>query len=693
MSELKDLVLKLATEFINIPAESLDEHINSTLAMAGTYLAMDRAYLFEYDLEARTMTNTHEWCAQGITPHIQDLQDLPMEDYPEWVDAHLHGTPIKIASVDALPEGNLKSALQMQSIRSLIAYPLMDGKSCLGFVGFDSVRRHRQWSDDDVSLIMMIAEIYANVLKKKEMARRLKASERQYMELVEGLPIGLYRRTPGPEGTFIMANQALARIFGYERGEELIGLKISSFCADIKKMKQCGLELAKTGMIKEKETRFKRRNGEVFWVSISARQRCDQHGNPVYVEGIVQDISDRKRQEEEKEQLQAQLEQVQRIESIGRLAGGVAHDFNNLLVPILGYSELLMNSLAPSDRLRRYVEPIMEAGERARDIVRQLLAFSSSQVMEKSPVDLNLLLKRFRRFLRHTLREDIKIELRLCSRHPVIEADSRQIEQVVLNLAVNAQDAMPRGGTLTISTELATAGPKGPKAMEGGALSSIKPAGGPFVVLTVSDTGTGIAPEVRQHIFEPFFTTKGHENGTGLGLATVYGIVKQHGGVIEVSSGPEGGSTFRIYLPVAEIRQGAAGEELEAPEIQKSGGGTILLVEDDKEVRDFVLLALDQAGYHVMESEGPLQALEEMENRGAEIDLLLTDVIMPEMNGKELYQRLRQRHPGLKVLYMSGYAPEELDLEADGSFLAKPFSISQLTSAVKEALQKDEEDS
>ncbi len=691
MSKLKDLILKLATEFINIPADKFDEHINHTLALAGNFLNMDRAYLFEYNLKDRTMSNTHEWCAPGIASHINDLQDIPMDDYPEWVQSHMEGDPVLISDVEALPEGLLKSALTMQSIKSLITYPLLDEGTCLGFVGFDSVRRQRHWSSDDISLITMISEIYSNVLKKREMASRLQASERQYQELVEGLPIGLYRRAPGPGGGFIMVNSALAKIFGYERREDLLGLQISQFCADMDSMKQCAAELKATGMIKEKETRFKRRNGEIFWVSISAREVYDRNGNIRYVEGIVQDISERKRQEEEKERLKERLEQVQRIESIGRLAGGIAHDFNNLLVPILGYGELLMNALSNDEQLIRYVEPIIEAGERARDIVKQLLAFSSRQVIEKRPIQLNLLIEKFKKFLEHTLRDDIEIVLRLGQPLPIVEADGRQIEQVLLNLAVNAQEAMPSGGRLTIETASVDPCPKEGDAIPDMELSSFYvgdqgPLEGPCVLLSISDNGTGIDQNIRPHIFEPFFTTKEHD-GTGLGLATVYGIVKQHGGVIRLDSSPEEGTTFRIYLPAAPGQVAETAEEGPEEFDLLRGSETILLVEDEDKVRELVSQTLRECGYRVISASAPQEAISMMENGGGPaIDMLVTDVIMPGMNGKELYDRLREMMPGLKVLYMSGYAPDDIPLDAESNFLTKPFSIRLLARSVRKIL-------
>ncbi len=676
ISRLKDLVLELATGFINIPEDNLDEHIEKTLGLAGSFLSMDRAYLFEYDHEARTMSNTHEWCAHGIRPHIADLKNIPMDLFPDWTNTHLKGEVIQIPSVRQLPEGPLKDALEMQAIKSLITVPLMYEGLCLGFVGFDSVRSETRWSEDHISLIRMISEIYSNVLKRKEMVRRLQASEKRYKELVEGLPVGLYRRTPGPQGKFIMVNKALARMLGYESSSDLVGQDVARFCFNARNRKCCAEELQKGGIVRDREVQLMRRDGHVFWASISARAIRDENGMVINVEGSVLDISDRKKGEEEKQRLQAQLQQAQRIESIGRLAGGIAHDFNNILVPILGYSELLLNITEPKDKVRGYVEPIIEAGERAKDIVRQLLAFSRKQIIEKNPIDLNDEIRGFERFLRRTLREDIEIVLELEPDIPVIEADNSQIDQVILNLAVNAQDAMPRGGKITIRTSQVELDEDFK-----GTHEPIRP--GQYVMLSLTDNGEGMDKDTLKQIFEPFFTTKSKDKGTGLGLATVYGIVKQHGGNIWVCSEPGVGTTFKIYLPVGNGRSVSRQMSSSRPKILK-GDETVLLIEDDENVREFVFHMLKECGYKVVKASSPREALEK--DIGGHVDLLLTDVIMPEMNGKEIYDKLKDHFSGLKVLYMSGYAPDLIHIEREKNFISKPFSIETLAEAVRRVL-------
>ena len=679
-SKLKDLILDLAIEFINVRPDDFDKYINKGLSSVGSFLEMDRAYLFAYDHERRLITNTHEWCAPGIEPQIKRLKDIPMEPYPEWIEPHLRGEVIQIPSVKEMPEGRLKESLKAQAIQSLVAVPLMKDTLCLGSVGFDSVRKERVLDRDYIFLIKILADIYANVISRKQIESSLKTSERKYKELVEGLPIGLYQRTPDPDGKFIMANQALADMLGYDKPDDLIGLSISSLCVDMRKRQQCSVQLGRTGAIREQEVQFRKRTGEPFWVSVSARTIFDSQGKVCCVEGSVQDISQRKKQEEEKQNLQAQLQQAQKMESIGRLAGGIAHDFNNLLVPILGYGELLLNMLADNDRACRYVTSIVEAGERAKDIIRQLLAFSRKQIIEIAPVDVNETITCFKKFLRHTLRENIEIVLDLDSTLPMIKADRRQLEQILLNLAVNAQDAMPAGGRLIIKTSRADSTTGFGQGFGQADLSS-------YVILSVRDTGMGMDQEMIEQIFEPFFTTKPKEKGTGLGLSTVYGIVKQHGGFLQVDTEPGRGSTFRIFLPSSR-EQAEKHTKTNENVPDGKGTGTILLLEDERDVGDFISRVLVEYGYHVIQASSPEEAFRKMDKFLGKVDLLLTDVIMPGMNGKEVYRVLKEKKPSLKVLYMSGYAPDIISLESDKDFLAKPFSIEQLITAVRHAMER-----
>lgn len=381
--------------------------------------------------------------------------------------------------------------------------------------------------------------------------------------------------------------------------------------------------------------------------------------------------------------LQEQLQQSQRLEAVGRLAGGVAHDFNNLLTVITGAGSLVLDELPRDHPSRRDIEDVVAAGTRAAALTAQLLAYSRKQVLQPHLLDLNVILVDVQAMLRRLIGEQIHIDLITRADRWAVRADPSQLEQVILNLALNARDAMPSGGTITFETAQVSVGTEYSSAHVG-----VTP--GEYVMLAVSDTGTGMDEVTRSQIFEPFFTTKAVGAGTGLGLATVYGIVRQSGGHIYVYSEPGLGTTFKIYLPRAEgTAPGNVPTARDAPR-QTGEGQTILLVEDATDVREFVARVLSRAGYVVIKTDGPDTALIEIDRDGHRIDMLLTDVIMPGMNGRELADLVVQRRPGIAVLFMSGYTDNAIAhhgvLDPATHFLHKPFSPDQLLHEVRRAL-------
>jgi signal transduction histidine kinase len=384
----------------------------------------------------------------------------------------------------------------------------------------------------------------------------------------------------------------------------------------------------------------------------------------------------------ERKQLEEQLLQAQKMEAIGRLAGGVAHDFNNLLTAIIGYSQLALQRIPPDDPLRHDLDEIRKAGERAATLTRQLLAFSRKQVLQPKVLDLNAVVADTSKMLHRLIGEDIRFRTILDPAIKRVKADPGQIEQVLMNLAVNARDAMPDGGSLSIETANVYLD-------EEYARHHVEVQPSHYVMLAVSDTGCGMSSEILSHIFEPFFTTKEQGKGTGLGLAMVYGIVKQSGGHIWVYSEPGKGTTFKVYLPWAE--EAAASEKSAAQQsaLLPTGTETILLAEDDAQVREFASRVLSELGYKVIEAINGEQALKEAE-QATKIDILLTDMVMPYIGGKELSEKLRAIRPGIKVLFLSGYTENKIlhqgMLDGDVAFLHKPFTPGELARKVREML-------
>jgi PAS domain S-box-containing protein len=434
----------------------------------------------------------------------------------------------------------------------------------------------------------------------------------------------------------------------------------------------------------DREYRIIRRNdGAERWMHGLGELEFDKNGNPLRMIGTIRDITERKLANEEQSKLKEQLFQSQKMETVGLLAGGVAHDFNNLLTPILGYSEILMLNLSVDDQNRSKIQQIKQSAERAKELIQRLLAFGRKQMLELKTVNLGDIISEFEQVLHRTIRENIRIEISITPLLGLVRADKGQIEQVLLNLSINAQDAMPSGGVLTIEA-------KNMDLDESHTAKHPEVVPGPYVMLAVSDTGTGMDEQTQKYIFDPFFTTKELGKGTGLGLSTVYGIVKQHSGSIYVYSEKNRGSVFRVFLPNVEKK----GESIEGRPIQPAdvarGVETVLVVEDNEMVRTLAQKMLEGLGYQVLVAKNADHCFEIAKHYGA-INLLLTDVIMPALNGKELYELLKRDRPDLKVLFMSGYSKDVIGhhgvMDEGINFLQKPFTLSALSQKVRQVLE------
>jgi signal transduction histidine kinase/ActR/RegA family two-component response regulator len=402
-----------------------------------------------------------------------------------------------------------------------------------------------------------------------------------------------------------------------------------------------------------------------------------------FVVGVMEEQARHRETEQVLVVREEQLRQAQKMEAVGRLAGGVAHDFNNLLMAISGYAELALSAKTDASRRER-IEEIATAADRAAALTRQLLAFSRKQVLQPRVISLNTVVSEIEKMLGRLIGEDIELVTRLTPTLLNVLADPGQLEQVLVNLAVNARDAMPEGGRLVIETENAECGPDHP-------LADAELEAGSYVVLVVRDTGHGMAPEVLDHLFEPFFTTKDSGKGTGLGLSTVYGIVKQSGGAITVDSGTGLGTTFRIYLPTATAEMEAL-ESSSVPVSPRAGGEHLLVVEDNRAVRTFVSEALTTAGYQVLDADSAESALELLASDERPIDLLLTDVVLPKMDGYDLSRHALARRPALRIIYMSGYVDSprlrELALREGIDLIEKPFTSAAITARVAASLER-----
>ena len=505
----------------------------------------------------------------------------------------------------------------------------------------------------------------------------LRRSEMNFRSLVTHAPYGICRCDSA--GKLLDANPALRTMLGYSSARELVGMHLGELCADTQQWFGLADHLRSAAPFNGLIVDWKRKDGTDTVVRVSGRAVSD-NGKSTTFELFAEDVTERRA-------LEQQLQQSQKMEAIGRLAGGIAHDFNNLLMVISGYSEFLLDRLGPEPVLRAPAQEIASAAGRASSLTRQLLAFSRKQMLAPKILDLNSVVTENLKMLRRMIGEDINLAMVPANELGAVRADAGQIEQVIMNLAVNARDAMPSGGKLTIETSNVSLDDEYARFH-----APLKP--GNYVMLAITDTGAGMDSETQSHIFEPFFTTKGPK-GRGLGLSTVYGIVKQSGGYIWVSSEPGKGTTFKIYLPrIAESGESAAQVVTEAESLAaEPGTETILVVEDEANLRYLARQFLEKQGYRVIEAADGAVAMQIAVAHEGTIHLLLTDVIMPGMNGRELAQRISEIRPNTKVLYMSGYTENVVGrngtLDAGIRLLQKPFTLRDLNSRVREVLDSN----
>ena len=533
---------------------------------------------------------------------------------------------------------------------------------------------------DDQGNPAAIEGIVSDITERKLMEQALKFSERRLKDAQEMARLGHWHwdvHTGRVEWS-----REVYRIFHLDPEEftpEIDSiLKLSPWPEENKRDRELIDKAIKSRETGTYEQRFLYPDGSIGHYFSTFQGIYDDKGELQAIYGTIQDITERKKAEEDKSILEEKYRQARKVEAIGRLAGGVAHDLNNLLSPVLGYAEMLLEDLSKEAEHIDYLNEIILAAKRAKNLVGQLLAFGRKQTLNYKNRDMNAIVSGVTKLLRQSIRENIEIRTRLSPSKQIVSADTGQIEQVILNLAINAQDAMVHGGTLTIDLGARHISDtrKAP---------SFDGTPGDHVMLSIADTGHGMDEATKAQIFEPFFSTKG-QAGTGLGLATVYGIVKQHGGAIDVESTPGAGTIFRIYLP-------ARGNEEEDPEAlpptpgRPKGSETILLVEDNGQARRLFSTTLKKLGYTILEAENGQEALTHIETAGPAIALLITDVIMPGMNGRDLYTKALKLTPGLKVLYISGYPDDVLsprEVAEEGiRFLQKPFTTEKLAEKIR----------
>ena len=567
-----------------------------------------------------------------------------------------------------------KIKLSAPSPLQWLGVPLKVNHHILGVLVLKSYSENTHFRDRDKDVLTLISQQLAAAIDRKRNEQALRRSEMCYRSLVQTAVYGIYRSSV--EGHFLDVNPALIGMLGYNSALEVLSLdpKKDVF-VDPAEYTRLVDEFRRTGRMDGFEVRWKRKDAVIITVRISGRAVAGGDEPSDVLEAIAEDITERRL-------LEDQFRQAQKMEAVGRLAGGIAHDFNNLLMVISGYTEVLLDQITLGHPLHAKAEAIQQASDRATTLTRQLLAFSRKQLLELKVIDVNAIVTDMERLLRPLIGEDIELTTTLAPNIGCTRADAGQLEQVIMNLVVNAKDAMPNGGKLCIRTASVTLD------------DSYRPENtfiknGPYVMISVSDNGEGMDRETQARIFEPFFTTKEKGKGTGLGLSTVYGIIKQSGGYVFVQSEINRGTVFTIYFPRIDEPSEAVGA---TPVALAAIGGTetVLLVEDEDSVRQLVRETLESRGYRVLEAANGQDALALAAGHSDPIHLVITDVVMPGLSGHELVQQLQPARPTLKVLYLSGYAqdafPGTAAAEAQKAFLQKPFTLQNLSRKVREVL-------
>ena len=650
-------------------AEDLQSFFAAIHNIVGQLMCARNFYIALYDRDTQLLSFSYFVDEQDPTPAPKKL-GRGLTEYVMRSGEPLLATPAVFEDLMQRGEVELIGAPSVD----WLGVPLRVGNTSIGALVVQSYTDKVRFGERDREILKFVSQQLATAIEHKRHEEALRRSEARYRSLILSAAYGIYRCSL--DGKFLDVNPALINMLGYGSVEEVLALdpKQDVFL-NPEELTRLSEDYRRNGSLNGVEVQWKRKDGHVIIVRLSGRAMDGQDEAKGELEIIAEDITERR-------QLEEQFRQAQKMEAVGRLAGGVAHDFNNLLMVINGYTEVLLEQLEADDGRYQKVQSIQQAADRAAMLTRQLLAFSRKQLLELKVVDVNRVISDMERLLRPLIGENIELITRLSDDAGRTRADAGQLEQVIMNLVVNAKDAMPEGGRITIQSSEVTVRHNFREHRY------IQP--GRYVVISLADTGHGMDKETLSRIFEPFFTTKEKGKGTGLGLSTVYGIVKQSGGYVFANSEVGGGTIFYIYFPRVEDSAETL-VPVKSLENENKGSETVLLVEDEESVRELVRETLALRGYRVIEAENGEAGLQAAQEHGEEIDILITDVVMPGMGGRELAKRLMAMRAKIAVLYLSGYTEDAIvnhgALDPGTAFLQKPFTLQKLAQKVREVLR------
>ncbi len=681
--QLEHSLTNLAIRFIQATTDEIDSMVNNGLKMLCEYFDADRAYLYFFTQKGTSLKKSHEYHKEGIKEKIARHEKIDQEDFKWFIKALRRSSYLSVTDVDQLPveASTIKSIWKVEEIQSLFIVPLMLNESIVGFIGLDFLNKREEWPTFTEHTLLTAGLIFLNALERKRYKEHLRRSENRIKMLFERSADVIFVSTPS--GKILDMNPAGLKLFGFKSLDEALKTNVSELYVNLSDRQKYQKTIEKKGFVKDFELTLKNKTGKKILVLVTASAVKNEAGQIVAYEGIMRDIT-------EKKQLEQQLFQAQKMESIGLLTGSIAHDFNNILTAINGYAEMIRRGLPADHSMQTFIQNILRSGRRAENLIRQLLAFSRKQLIEPRVVKINQIIEDLKKMLRQLINEDIELVTQLADEVPSIKADPGQIEQMLVNLIINSRDALNHlednqvKKMIKVQTE---------KVYLDEDFVSRHPGSreGEFVRISIIDNGIGIPEEIQDKIFEPFFTTKSEGKGTGLGLSTVYGIIKQNDGSIYVESKPGQGTTFHIYWPVCTEKEDES-ERDETSEISTKAQESILVVEDDPDVRDLACTFLQNLGYKVYSAENGARALEiiKQDNLINELDMVFSDMVMPVMGGDQLAEEVKELNPNIKILLTSGYTDSQLMktglLNRGYHFLHKPYTIQQMAKKVRAIL-------
>jgi two-component system cell cycle sensor histidine kinase/response regulator CckA len=677
------LVASIGATFANINREGVDHGFEAALESIGGFLGASTGRVMLLDSGRTRFTCTHQWLSEDGEASPQPPGDLRVEDLPWFMDAFSRFEALGIPRVEAIPDEGESERRYLESLgaRSSIVAPVGWDGDVVGFMQFDSTEEDITPPAGCLELLNLVGEMLAGALDRKKAQEAPCDNDDRYGLLLENMSDTVW--TMGPDLRALRyVSPSVKRLTGYsaieavqmhphqfltseslERTKNLCGSRAEAFSAG---------QLGPLNV----EMEVVRRDGSSVATETTVSLVHGAGGAPSHLVGVTRDISERRMLEE-------RLRRSAKMQAIGDLAGGVAHEFNNMLTGILGYANMLRLTAEPGTAVHESARTIEKAAERAADLTRKLLAFAGRGRQRRDAVNLHEVIAEAIAQFRQTLSDNISVSFEMNSEDIVITGDAGQLEQVILNLAINARNAMPSGGQIKLATATAE--------IEPGRMPAPAPKPGAYAVVTVSDTGAGIPPEDMERIFEPFFTTRGR--GTGMGLAMVYGTVKNHGGFTRVESQPGAGSTFEIYLPLERCDE-CEQPRRETPPSRDVASGRILVIDDEDLVREVARSVLEASGYDVVDFSNGREAVEYYRDHGDKVDLVLIDMMMPEMSGRECFRALRDIDPGVRAVLSTGYGADgearEIVEEGMVGLVLKPFGRGALVKTVREALAEEE---